>query len=56
LFLVVQNLKGLHLEGSAEVVTGDFPTCWELEVMDNGYRSAEVGAEDENGDVYVRYV
>ena len=34
-----------------EVVTGDFPTCWEMEVMDNG--SAEDG---ENEDVYTRYV
>lgn len=36
-----------------EVVTGDFPTCWEMDVMDNG--SAEDG-EDENEDVYTRYV
>jgi hypothetical protein len=36
-----------------EVVTGDFPTCWEMEVMDNG--SAEDG-EDENADIYARYV
>lgn len=53
---MVRDLKGLHLEGSAEVVTGDFPTCWEVEVMDNGYKNAEVGDEDENRDVYVRYV
>jgi hypothetical protein len=47
-------LKGLHLEGAAEVVTETFPTCWEVEVMDNG-RNAEDGAEDdEKGDVYVR--
>jgi hypothetical protein len=38
---------------SAEVVTGDFPTCWEMEVMDNS--NAE-GGEDENGDVYAWYV
>jgi hypothetical protein len=49
-------LKGLHLEGAAEVVTGTFPTCWELEIMDNGNRNAEGGAEHEDGDVYVRYV
>jgi hypothetical protein len=45
---------GLHTEGNAEIVTGAFPLCWEMEVMDNG--SAE---EDENvdvGDVYTRYV
>ena len=36
-----------------EVVTGDFPTCWEMEVMDNG--SAE-DDEGENEDVYARYV
>jgi hypothetical protein len=44
------------LEGAAEVVTGGFPTCWELDVMYNGNRTAEDGIEDENGDVYVRYV
>jgi hypothetical protein len=37
-----------------EVVMGTFPTCWELEAMDG--RNAEDGAEDENGDMYVRYV
>jgi hypothetical protein len=36
-----------------EVVTGDFPSCWEVEVMDKG--SAEDGKE-ENEDVYTRYV
>jgi len=56
-FLAVRDLKGLHLEQAAEVVLETFPTCWELEVMDNGIgkRAAEDGAEDdENGDVYVR--
>jgi len=52
-FLVLEDLQGLHQEASIEVVTGDFPTCWEMEVMDNG--SAEDG-EDENQDVYARYV
>ncbi|KAH9956587.1 hypothetical protein BJV74DRAFT_790305 [Russula compacta] len=52
-FLTLEDLQGLHLEASVEVVTGDFPTCWEMEVMDNG--SAEDG-EDEDGDVYARYV
>jgi hypothetical protein len=42
-------MLGLHQETNAEVVTGDFPTCWEMEVMDNG--NAEEG-EDENEDVY----
>jgi hypothetical protein len=37
-----------------EVVMGIFPTCWELEAMDG--RNAEDGAEDNNGDMYVRYV
>ena len=36
-----------------EVVMGIFPTCWELEAMDG--RNAD-GAEDANGDIYVRYV
>ena len=40
-----------------EVVVGAFPTCWELEAMDNrNVVHVEDGAEDENGDVYVRYV
>jgi len=52
-FIAVEDLQGVHLETSVEVVTGDFPTCWEMEVMDNG--NAE-GGEDENGDVYARYV
>jgi hypothetical protein len=57
-FLAVRDLKGLHLEGAAAVVTETFPTCWEIEVMDNGNRNrtAEDCIEDENGDVYVRYV
>jgi len=53
-------LKGLHLEGAAAVVTETFPTCWEIEVMDNGNRNRTVEDcvedDDENGDVYVRYV
>jgi hypothetical protein len=52
-FIAVEDLQGVHLEANVEVVTGDFPTCWEMEVMDNG--NAE-GGEDENGDVYARYV
>lgn len=51
-FLVLEDLQGLQ-ETSVEVVTGVFPTCWEMEVMDNG--SAEDG-EDEDEDVYARYV
>jgi hypothetical protein len=50
-------LKGLHLEGAAEVVTGAFPTCWELEIIVNGNRTAENGAETlEIGGVFIRYV
>jgi len=51
-------LKGLHLEGAAAVVPETLPTCWEIEVMDNGNRNrtAEDSIDDENGDVYVRYV
>ena len=37
-----------------EVVMGTFPTCWDLEAMDG--RNAEDGADDENGDMYFRYV
>ena len=37
-----------------EVFMGAFPTCWELEAVDN--RNVEDGAEHENRDVYVRYV
>ncbi|KAI9508628.1 hypothetical protein F5148DRAFT_1148880 [Russula earlei] len=35
-FLVLEDLQGLHAETSVEVVTVDFPTYWEMEVMDNG--------------------
>jgi hypothetical protein len=35
-----------------EVVTGQFPVCWEMEIMDNG--SAD--EEDGDSDVYARYV
>ena len=52
-FLALEDMQGLSLETSVEVVTGDFPTCWEIEVMDNG--SAEDG-EDETADVYARCV
>ena len=52
-FLVLEDLQGIHQETSVEVVTGDFPTCWEMEVMDNGQGEDE---EDENADVYARYV
>jgi len=48
LFLTLRDWKGLQLEGSAKIVAGTFPTCWEVEVMD-------YGTEDEPGrDVYVR--
>jgi hypothetical protein len=52
-FLTVEDLVGLHHDKSTEVITGDFPMCWEMEVMDNA--SAE---DDENvdEDVYTRYV
>ncbi|KAN0103699.1 hypothetical protein V8E52_011724 [Russula decolorans] len=56
-FLAVRDLKGLHLEGASQVVTETYPTCWEVEVMNNGDKSRNVedGAEDdEKGDVYVR--
>jgi hypothetical protein len=49
---MIQDLKGLHLEGSAQVVTGTFPTCWEVEVDD---RNAP-GPVDEPGDIFARYV
>ena len=53
-FLAARDLKG---QGTVEVVVGPFPTCWELEAMDNrNVVHAEDGAKDENGDVYVRYV
>ncbi|KAI9449527.1 hypothetical protein F5148DRAFT_1247340 [Russula earlei] len=48
-FLAVRDLKGLQLGGRVPVVTDDFPTCWEVEVMDIGS-----GAEgkDETEDTY----
>lgn len=53
-FLAVRDLKGLQLEGAANVVLETFPTCWDVEVMHNcdKSRNAEDGAEDD--DVYVR--
>ena len=50
---MLEDLQGIHVEPSVEVVTGDFPTCWEMEVMDNGSAEDEEG---ENEDVYARYV
>jgi hypothetical protein len=41
-------------QGTVEVSMGGFPTCLELEAMDN--RNAEDGAKHEERDVYVRYV
>ena len=49
---MLQDMKGLHLEGSAQVVTGTFPTCWEVE-MDE---SSAPGPVDESGDIFARYV
>jgi len=57
LFLAVRdsNVLGPHLEGAAGVVTETLPTCWEVELMHNGNKNAEGGAEDdEKGEVYVR--
>ncbi|KAI0287758.1 hypothetical protein BC826DRAFT_900182, partial [Russula brevipes] len=45
-FLAVEDLHGLQLDENVQVVTGDFPTCWEMEVMDNG--SADDDEDDEN--------
>ncbi|KAF8266942.1 hypothetical protein EI94DRAFT_1802336 [Lactarius quietus] len=50
MFLAIEDLQGLHRDGSTEVVTGQFPMCWEMEIMDNG--SAD--EEDGDGDVYAR--
>jgi len=52
-FLALEDMQGLSLETSVEVVTGDFPACWDMEAMDNG--SAEDG-EDETVDVYIWYI
>ncbi|KAI9439118.1 hypothetical protein H4582DRAFT_117902 [Lactarius indigo] len=52
LFLALEDLQGLHRDGSTEVVAGQFPMCWEMEVMDNGSADSE---EDGDGDVYARY-
>ena len=54
LFLVLEDLQGINLESSAEVVTGDFPTCWEIEVMENAGSAEDDEGEDD--DVYARYV
>jgi len=52
-FLTLEDMQGLSLETSVEVVTSDFPACWDMEAMDNG--SVEDG-EDETVDVYIWYV
>ena len=52
-FLSLEDLQGLHRDGSTEVVTGQFPMCWEMEIMDNGSADDEDGGD---GDVYARYV
>ncbi|KAI0263566.1 hypothetical protein BC834DRAFT_786051, partial [Gloeopeniophorella convolvens] len=31
-FLTLEDLQGLHGSGGAEVVAGQFPTCWEMEI------------------------
>lgn len=53
LFLSLEDLQGLHRDGSTEVVAGRFPMCWEMEIMDNGSADNE---DDGDGDVYARYV
>jgi len=54
LFLMLRDLKGLHLEGSAQVVTGTFPTCWEVEVdaMDDSLDRSATGPADKPGDIF----
>ncbi|KAH9173194.1 hypothetical protein EDB89DRAFT_1812301, partial [Lactarius sanguifluus] len=32
LFLAVEDLQGLHRDGSTEVVAGHFPMCWDMEI------------------------
>ncbi|KAH9058120.1 hypothetical protein EDB87DRAFT_953047 [Lactarius vividus] len=51
LFLALEDLQGLHRDGSTEVVAGQFPMCWDMEIMDNGSADNE---EDGDGDVYAR--
>jgi len=48
-FVTVQpgDLKGLHRNGSMQVVTGAFPTCWEVEVL-------PVRPTDKPGEVFAR--
>ena len=54
MFLSIEDLHGLHRDGSMEVVAGQFPMCWEIEVMDNG--SADEDDGDSDSDIYARYV
>jgi len=42
LFLTVRDLKELQLEGRVQIVTGTFPTCWEVEVMGIAEKPYEV--------------
>jgi len=41
------DLKDLHLDGSTQVVTGAFPTCWEVEVL-------PASPTDKPGEVFAR--
>ena len=41
------DLKGLHLDGSMQVVTGAFPTCWEVEVL-------PVSLADKPGEIFAQ--
>jgi hypothetical protein len=47
LFLTVRDPKELYQEGRVQIVTGAFPTCWEVEVM---------GIAESPYEVFVRYV
>ena len=53
-FIIKSVSSGLFLsiDGNMEVVPGQIPLCWEMEIMDNG------SAHENGGDsgVYVRYV
>jgi len=47
-FVTVRDLKGLHQGGSARVVPGSLPTCWDVEVLPVG------PTDSEPGDVFAR--
>jgi len=50
LFVAVQDLNSLHLEGSTKAIPGPLPMCWNVELLPLG------PTDTEPEDVLARYV